>query len=149
MAAFCPQSSTETLGDFLTKDIFPNNRLLCSSCGYTAFFTNPGPLQRCCIDGKGIDDFASLQLHDDGTVDTTFSNSKITLSPETKEEIELVSSLRSYLKTCNEFSTPEERLEMLNALRTVHYKSFLKAFKDENPESTMTVQEFREMVEKR
>jgi hypothetical protein len=143
------EASTETIKDFLKRDIFPNSRLLCSCCGTTAFFTNPGALSSCCRDGKGIDDFSSLKLHDDGTVVTTFSSSTTTLSPETSEEIEFVGTLRSYFQTSNEFSTPEERVLMLNALKELHYKSFLKAFKDANPESTMTVQEFRAMLENR
>lgn len=149
MSAFNPESSTETMEDFLNRDIFPNSRLLCSCCGTTAFFTNPGALSSCCRDGKGIDDFSSLKLNDDGTVVTTISSSTTPLNPETPEEIEFVGTLRSYFQTSNEFSTPEERVLMLNALKELHYKSFLKAFKDANPESTMNVEEFRAMLENR
>ena len=143
------EASTETIEDFLKRDIFPNSRLLCSCCGSTAFFTNPGALSSCCRDGKGIDDFSSLKLHDDETVVTTFSSSTTTLSPETPEEIEFVGTLRSYFQTSNESSTRKERLLMLNSLKSLHHKSFWKAFKAENPESTMSVEEFRTMLENR
>ena len=131
MSASC-ESSKETLDEFRKTNLFPDNLLLCGSCGTSAFFNNPTVLDTCCDGCKGIDDFNSVKFNDDGTFVTTFSNSTTILFPKTPEEIEFVGTLRSYFKTSNEFSTVEERVEVLNTLRALHYKSFFEAFKKAN-----------------
>ena len=152
MSAFCPQSSTGS--DASTKTC-AGIKLLCAICGFNTLISTPNVLDTCCVGSKGIDDFSCVKFYDEDTeygvkttFVTTFSSSTATLRAETPEEIEFVGTLRSYFQTSNEFSTPEKRVLMLNALKELHYKSFLKALKDANPESTMNVQEFRAMLEK-
>ena len=153
MSAFCPQSSS---GSTASTKTCGGIKLLCAICGFNTLISTPNVLDSCCDGCKGIDDFTCVKFYDEETENgvkttfvTTFSSSTTTLSPETQEEIEFVDTLRSYFQTSNEFSTPEERVLMLNALKELHYKSFLKAFKDANPESTMNVEEFRAMLENR
>ena len=149
MSAPKSQSSAGILDKFKVTNLYPGNLLFCGSCGTTAFINNPAVLDSCCDGCKGIDDFNCVKFDDGKTVVTTISSSTADLSPETPEEIEFVGTLRSYFQTSNEFSTPEERVLMLNALKALHYKSIWKAFKDVNPERTMSVEEFREMLENR
>jgi hypothetical protein len=149
MSAPKSQISTGLLDEFNVTNMYPGNLLFCGSCGTTAFINNPAVLDSCCDGCKGIDDFNYVKFDDSKTVVTTISSSTADLSPETPDEIEFVGTLRSYFQTSNEFSSPEERVLMLNALKALHYKSIWKAFKDVNPESTMSVEEFREMLEDR
>jgi len=147
MSAFCPQISTGS--DASTKTC-GGIKLLCAICGFITLISTPNVLDSCCVGGKGIDDFSCVKFRDDDGVKTTFvttfSSSTTTLCPETSEEIEFVGTLKNYFETSIYSSTVEKRIEVLNALRALHYKSFLKAFKDANPECTTTVEEFIEML---
>jgi hypothetical protein len=148
MFASC-KSPEGTLAEFRETNSFPGNLLLCGSCGISAFFNDPTVLDSCCDGCKGIDDFNSVRFNNGETIVTTFSNSTTSLCPETPEEIEFVGTLKNYFETSIYSSTVEKRIEVLNALRALHYKSFFEAFKKENPESMMTVEEFRKMLENR
>ena len=148
MSASC-QSSEGTLDEFKKTNLFPGNLLLCGSCGTPAFFNDPTVLDTCCDGCKGIDNFNSVKFNDDGTFVTTFSNSTTSLCFATPEEIQFVGTLKNYFETSIYLSTVEERVKVLNSLRALHYKSFFEAFKKANPESMMTLEEFREMLEKR
>ena len=154
MSVLCPQTSSgsnasvKTLDDFINTDNHPNTRCFCPNCGFTAFLNYTKPLDNCCPKANGLDTFTCVILRDNGSVLTTFSSSTTSLRPETDEEVELVGKLRSYFKSCNKSSTPEERLLMLNSFRDLHYKSFWGAFKENNPGSSITVQDFRAMFEK-
>lgn len=149
MSTSFSESSTGPLDKLKVTNKYPGNLLLCGSCGATAFINNPAFLDSCCAGSKGIVEFNCVKFDDGKTVVTIISSSSADLSPETPEEVEFVGTLKSYFQTSNEFSTPEERVLMLNALKALHYKSIWKAFKDVNPESTVTVEEFREMLEDR
>ena len=147
MSANC-KSSKETLAEFMKTNSFPGNLLLCSSCGTPAFFTNPTVLHSCdpC---KGIDDFIFVRFNNGETIVTTFSNSTTSICFSTPEEIEFVGTLKNYFKRSIYSSNPEMRVGVLNTLKALHYKSVFEAFKKANPESMMTIEEFREMWEKR
>jgi hypothetical protein len=148
MSASC-KSPEGTLAEFMETNSFPGNLLLCGSCGTPAFFNNPTVLDSCCDRCKGIDDFNSVRFNNGETIVTTFSNSTTSICFSTPEEIEFVGTLKNYFERSIYSSNPEMRVEVLNTLKALHYKSVFEAFKKANPESMMTIEEFRKMLEKR
>jgi hypothetical protein len=112
--------------DFLKKDIFPDKRLFCFSCGIHAFLNNPAPLKTCCADAEGINVFSCATTHEDGSITVTLNSVTCTLRPHSEEEKDFVIKFRSYLQASNDSSTFEERVKMLKALKELHCKTFFE-----------------------
>jgi hypothetical protein len=127
--------------------------LICKNCGNTAPIQDPCRLEKCCKIGKernGImGSFNSVAFNPDGTLSTSIHGSNITVCPKTSGEKEFVESLKTFYSNSSVATSLETRMEMFEKLRDFHYKSFWETFKEENNESTITVDELRKLLENR